>query len=794
MNRRVIRALVATVVSLIGLGATRVSAESCFDLPDAHSETSRSSSRKVTLGARVTTKANCEYALLPDAAWVSLGAVDSDFATLIESVATQTHTTTSIRPTAIYARSKQPARGTTASQPSIESLFLAGCSEYLLSEAHGFSLRVPIDTQRPTVTRERGATACGADQMALYFVAMASATTAPLLSRGPYTSSLPTTADEIVLEPGAYAIYAARNEASVGYLVGRVATGSSLTPLRDALHAVEQGTSRPWLRAAWKQGRMQLEPVSDALRTSDAWSELRTAAAASAAWLQRHAKADASNTEPVTLGKLRMSADGDAIYLPVDEITRHMTERYGTAGQQMAPNLTEWNDVAGGVDLCVAQRYALPQGTLTAAVGAQCIAMSRLLSPMAIHGGGDLGSGQVCVRDNVRVMTTTGTRAAGDPIERCAPLQTALQTGLPTADTTQIDTPTFLLVTRGSQLRFDGQGGDQLFACLDNDCQPLPANGEMLTLERSGLLEIRHADSRDHARSAQALTRLRIGVIDPEREWHPVGLYTSTTASNVNDAANSSWHKLLHDADHTFTYSRRGQQVDFRLSLSPTLAAAWNLRGSATTQLTQDLPVFGGVTGSLEGARPPALVTLITTAAACPEQPAGELAQTPSIDPERLMPDQDFYVQLAQYTDQATPLRCLARAHLRVVAIRSLRGTEQIRIGLLGDVQLQVFITRPTAIGLALPLVYGFWRWGYGFGLDASIALSTAITFDPSQISRSGLMASTALVWGPERIAPRLLSFGVAFHAATGTHEDKPFGSVYTALNLSSLVDLAGGR
>jgi hypothetical protein len=164
------------------------------------------------------------------------------------------------------------------------------------------------------------------------------------------------------------------------------------------------------------------------------------------------------------------------------------------------------------------------------------------------------------------------------------------------------------------------------------------------------------------------------------------------------------------------------------------------------------------------------------------------------MDPERLLPDQAFYVHLAQYSDDTTALRCIARAHMRVAPSRSLRATSQIRVGLLGDVQLQVFLTRPAAIGLSLPLVYGFWRWGYGFGLDASISLSTAITFDPSEVSRSGLMASTAIVWGPEHIAPRLLSFGVALHGATGTHNDNPFGSVYAAINVSSLVDLAGGR
>lgn len=757
-----------------GVGATQASAQSCFDLPDTRSEGARSSARKITLGARVITKANCEYALTPDAAWVALPALDSDFAGVIDALATQTRTAMTTRPTTIYARAKQPKK--TGTQVSIESIFLAGCSEYLLSEAHGFSLRVPVDTQRPTITREPNTAICGAEQLGLHVVPVARSADAPLLQRGPFVASLAVGTAELALDPGAYAIYAARTPDSVGYLVGRVATESSLTPLRAALNAAEQGTSRPWLRVAWNAGRMQLEAVSDALVRSDAWSELRTAAAANAAWLQRRDH---------KLGKLGMSEDGSSIFLPADDIGQRMKERYGNAAQHMAPDLGEWKDITAGVDLCVANRYALPQGSVAQNVGAKCVSMSRLLSPMSVHGGVAIGSGQVCVQDHVRVMTAAGTKDGAAHPERCASLQVATET--------EIDAPPFLLVTRGAQLRFDGQGRDHLFACLDNECIALPQADATLPLSKSGLLEIRHADTVDHARSAQALTRLRVGVIDPEREWHPVGLFTGKPTNDPN----SAWHSLLHDADHVFTYARRRQHLDFRLSVSPTLAAAWNAarnQAHAATQLTQDLPVFGAVNGTLEGAKRPTLATLVTRDGTCPEQTAAEVAAQPVIDPERLLPDQELYVHLAQYVGEDAPLRCLARARLRIVDSRSLRATDQIRVGLLGDVQLMVFVTRPAAIGLSLPLVYGFWRWGYGLGLDGSISLATAVTFDPSQVSRAGLMASTALVWGPETLAPRLLSFGVALHAATGTHEDSPYGSVYLGLNLSSLLDVAGGR
>lgn len=797
MNRYAVAWL--SLALLLGTtSAAHAAAPNCFSLPDQHGDNAGSSARKVTLGSRVTTTAACEYALAPDATWVSLGAVDGDFASLVDALATQTATTLRERPTAIYGRAlKKSTRAVNAAGSTLESVFLAGCTEYLLTEAHGFSLRVPIETQRPTVTRQAGATSCGADHVGLFVVAMASAATAPVLKRGPFVATLATDGNELVLDPGAYAIYAARSSDGVGYLLGRVESGSSLTPLRDALRAVEEGRSRVWLRGSWKQGRFHLAPISPALRSSEAWAELRTAAVANSVWLQRN---DRQRT--TELGKVSLSPDGDTIRLPTSETTRAMVEQYGAEGRTMTPDLSEWSKVLNGIELCVASRYALPTaGTrVTANVAPQCIAMSRLIAPLTVQSVG-LGAGRVCVRDKLRVMTTTGARAGRDLPEVCTELQS-------TADSSASKRP-LLLVTRGSTLRFEGDGASALFACTNNVCQPMPDADGTLSLDQSGLVEIRHADTIDSARSAQALTRARIAVIDPEQQWHPVGLHTAAhplDGGPTNDSASSAgptaststprgpWTDLRYDSDSVFTYTRRQQRLDFRLTMARNVPAAWNQRAEAASQLTQNTPIFGGVEGTLEGARPAALVALITATPACPEAPAAELSAQVPIDPEQLPPGADFYVQLAQYSDATLPLRCLARAHLRVVESRSLRAVDNIRVGLLGDAQLLVFVTRPAAIGLSLPIVYGIWRWGYGFGLDASISLSSAIAFDPSQVSRTGLMASTALVWGPEQLAPRLLSFGVALHAATGTHKDSPFGSVYGALNLSSLIDMAGGR
>ncbi len=777
----------------IGLCCVSVSAtahaDSCFSLPDVRSESSKSSARKITLGTRVVTSAACEYALAADASWVTLHALDSDFAGIVDALSRESRSSLTERPTTIYARTR--AQGAAGSRGGVgngqlESIFLAACTETLLSEAHGFSLRVPVDTQRPTITRVTDTASCGAAQISLVAVALPATTAAPLLTRGPFNERLTHAATELVLAPGSYAIYGLRTDDGVGYLLGRVATESSLTPLRQALDAAAEGQSEPWLRAQWTQGRMQLTAISDALRQSEAWSELRTVAASDHAWLQRPSKrrGERSGGQPLKLGKVVFDAAGSAILLPADDAARDMSERYGDAGRAMTPDLHEWRSMIDDMELCVAKRYALPhhdRAAATAEVSAQCVAMARLLAPMTLQGGMDLGAGRVCVRDNLRIMAVSAAHAGQGLPETCVDLQRESDVAT--------SAPVMPLVNTGSQLRYEGRRSQPLFACVNNQCQPLPEGDATLALQQQGLLEVRQADSLAHATSSQALTRARIGVINPDRQWHPVGVHTADAQH-----PDGPWHTLLHDTDHVFTYARRRQRVDFRLTVTPTLAAAWNQRASANTQLTQDLPMLGGVEGTLEGAKHAALVTLITRGAACPEASAGEVAAQPAIDPEQLLPDQDFYVHLAHYIAPDQALRCMARAHFRVVDSRSLRATDQIRVGLLGDVQLMLFITRPAAIGLSLPLIYGFWRWGYGFGLDGSISLSSAITFDPSQISRTGLMASAALWWGPDAIAPRLLSFGVALHAATGTHDDAPFGSVYAGLNLSSLLDLAGGR
>ena len=93
-----------------------------------------------------------------------------------------------------------------------------------------------------------------------------------------------------------------------------------------------------------------------------------------------------------------------------------------------------------------------------------------------------------------------------------------------------------------------------------------------------------------------------------------------------------------------------------------------------------------------------------------------------------------------------------------------------------------------------VPVGYANWRFGHGLGLDASASFTSALSIDGTQLTRAGLGLSVSVFWGPDTVAPRLVSAGVMLHAAGGSHRDRPVASVIASLNLSTLYDLTGGR
>jgi hypothetical protein len=304
-------------------------------------------------------------------------------------------------------------------------------------------------------------------------------------------------------------------------------------------------------------------------------------------------------------------------------------------------------------------------------------------------------------------------------------------------------------------------------------------------------VEIRRGGSTEQALASQGLTLLRLGVIDLGTAWHPVGLFTP---DDEETPPANRWTALERDEPEVFTYLRRRHRLDFELESSPALTAAWNARTDLPSHMGQKVPVVGGVKGTFQGIRPATYVALVTLTAECPQDTAAEFREKPRVDPEKLLVDQRFYVHLAQYQGEDKSFQCVARAGFRVAHRHSLALVPQIRAGLFGDTQLVVFITNKAAMGVTLPLAYAYWRLVYGIGVDASVSLTTAGTFNKRELSRTGLGISAAAVWGPEQDLPRLVSVGGMLHLATGTADKQPLGSIFIACNLSTLWDAAGGR
>lgn len=365
----------------------------------------------------------------------------------------------------------------------------------------------------------------------------------------------------------------------------------------------------------------------------------------------------------------------------------------------------------------------------------------------------------------------------------------------------------FRVATVGDRVSFEG-GGQGLCLLVDN--RPIEGREGEYLLESSGLLEVRQGGG-EGCTSQQALTRLRLLVIDPEREWHPVGQHTnrrgSASCGEGDDAGarRCPWRALRHDEQEVFAYVRPRSSLEYRLSTSPAVASAINREPEGRVQLGQDVPMLSGIEGDFEGALPPGLVAFASSEGSCPTESFQELRSRPPLDPDSQVVDRIFHVYLAAVEDPEGPVHCVARATYRVRHSRDLVNAHAGRwlgfeLGLLGDTQFAFYVTAPLALGVVIPVFYLRLalfpvRLQRFLALEVAGNLTIGMSLDEVDISRAGVSLSAALQLGIPRYVPRLLSVGVMLHGAAQTHpSDNPIFSVYLSLDLSTLIDLAGGR
>ncbi len=804
---------------LLLLGAANVAhaQDACFSVDGDASR----GQHVVGIDTTVRLSAGCEYAVAAEGPWVPPGPLagrDTDFLEAFQRASSGARA--SGDPRVLLGR---PAGARRGAEPAQQSLMLRYCAHYLLEEQLAF--RVVPSAGGESFRIERAGSGCDGEHVELRAL---SGARQQRLSSGAAEHTLGTSQTGLELPAGDWSIYAARPGSAVGLRIGVFRSQRVVTPLANHLHRVgleaeapPSGVS-PLLAASFAPGSpgLLLQPTEAALGEELLWPEVRTASDAGLLWL-----ADTSDASgpPRVLAPIRLEAgDPAAVRLPDAPIRQHMRAVYGDAGDALAPTPSDWRAIFADLAVCLAPSYldAHPAAIGSAVPDAgSCAALGGLSVFAQTHAA---TPARFCLKHGIQVMGANGARHTEGESPECFALP----------DAASAEHAPYRMAVAGDRIHVEGDG-----LCVLLDDQPLTQgeDGEIV-LERSGLLEVRQSGG-ESCTSRQALARLRMAVIDPQREWHPVGLYTGAPASAMQcsrgeggrgaDGQRESegvcpWRALEHDEEEVFAFVDARQELAFRLSTSPQVAAAIDASSDAPVQVTQDVPLLEGVQGDFEGARGPAVVAYSSRTPswshpACPTANYGELRAERPLDVDSLMPDSTFTVYLLSVAGDDAPAQCLAQATFRVRPSRALVNVTAadflgMEVGLLGDTQLVVFANDPAAIGLALPVAWfrltPGQRWvsfDVGADLVAAAAFPGTTAVDPAnptgeygaQLSRLGVALSWALTFGIPDYLPRFLSIGGMLHGAAQTATpgvQNPIVSFFIGINLATLVDLAGGR
>lgn len=800
---------ISMLVLVLGLADVAAAQDACFTVPG---ESARAQ-HVVGLHTVVRLSPRCEYAVSPEGPWAAPAALagrDTDFLEVFHQMSRRGGA--SGDPRLVLAR---PAGG--RGSETQNSLMLRYCAHFLLEEQLGF--RVVPEGGGLRIERSRGPS-CEAERVELRAISGADS---ERIHAGPATHTLGTSQSTLALAEGDWSLYAARPGSPVGLRVGVFRTQRVVTPLANHLRTVglEPGDdpgAPPLFAARWDAGSagLLLHPTDAALARGLLWPELRTASDAGLLWIAHHGIE--GNDAPQVINPVQLEAgDTAAVRLPDSAVREYMQRTYGPAGASLAPTPADWRGIFAGLALCMTPSYLdarpLSVGSLVPDAGA-CASLGGLA--VFAQAAAAVPS-RLCIQRGVQVMAADGARHVPSEEPTCFPVPEpgAPEAPPPVEGNAPPPTPIQVAVA-GDRVTLEGAG-----LCLLLDNEPLtPDDDGAVVLERSGLLEVRQGGG-EGCGSRQALSRLRVPVLDPAREWHPVGLYMGASEDELrcpdDEQAICPWRTLAHDESDTFAFVESRNELAFGLSTSPTVAAALGA-GESAVQLTQEVPVLSGVRGTFEGAKPSAVVAYVSRDAACPDGEGvtyGDVRARRPLDVDDLGLDAPFYVHLLAVEREDAPVSCLARAGFRVrpsraVAAITVSDFLGMELGFLGDPQLAVFISDPVAVGLVLPIAWfrltPGQRW---ISFDVAANLTGAVAPDGTlvnpdgvevpyrtSLSRLGVSLSWSVTFGWPDYLPRLISVGGMLHGAAETHAgfDDPLLSFYVSLNLATLVDLAGGR
>lgn len=679
----------------------------------------------LTLGARLSLDDTCEYSRRPEGPYRRVQGIDK-IVDLLSELGWGTGDSTTV-----YARKR-------SDPDTLTSVFVDHCTDYMLAPGGAFA--VTPGAERGELELSRRSARCGASVLSLQLECS--------VRNGPPAATLSAAQSRVVL-PACTAGWqvAARPAGGRPYSLGRLRAGGE-TPLQ-AFFANRD--SRALMTPSFEQGLRFTPQDDDAL-----WEELRAAFASGAARIVRKQGAAASATactegEPV---EVEVRGDGIAIADEVwaDELRSELGDLRGVV------DLARIKELAGELHVCLASSYGVRQ------VGGAVLGLPfrQLAQTEAI--GQTFANAEICVGHKTLRVTPNGLEPQ-DGERECAPAT---------------ETPLFI-AAHGSTIELP----EGAIACSGRD--PLEGEGRVFALRR-GFVDVR-VDSHQGCRSLQTASLARVGVIDPGRDWIPLGLARASRGTSAEDVG--AWQGLLIDDPRTFARSRRDGDLRFRINTPEGFAAAWNhpARGAATL-VSRFAPNVGDEEGAFGSARPPALSTRVTDSAECVFD---EL-----VSADDVLVDERVYVHLV--ANDGDTQRCLASAAFRTWEPRVLTNVgrserRQLRLGVIGDARLGVFFSKPEpgAIGALLPIVYMDVHLKAGFLFEVSMPVTGAIAWENGAGSRVSVALMAAMNWGVPEIAPRLITTGFLIHAPW-PHPDDEVWSFFAGINLSSLFDLMGGR
>lgn len=535
------------------------------------------------------------------------------------------------------------------------------------------------------------------------------------------------------------------------------------------------------LRTDWSTGSLVLWPTGEWAQAI-VFDELAVAAAAGELWLGRDHRVLADLTGYVD-GRSR------AMRLPDSVVDGWMEQRFGAAGHGMAPTRSEWLSIFAGLSLCHIREYQPNDPRVGDVIppDARCVPMETLVElPGEVVGRGPRSYRATLVHQELE-LTQEQARRDGDEHQYTVPFGFGLA---PASETFP------RVVTWGDELRFEAPGARPWSTCVEGRCATVTGvfdTAVTTTAHASGLMEVRPGRLEGRA-ARQGIVILRFIVVDPSMDWVPVGLGRRGDGSH-------RWASVAHDETGVFGFSRRSSRLDFSLALAPAAIAAWNHRAtleptSTPTMLVADLSLLASRIHPL-GSTPPASVMLVARRdTECPAATARALRTAVPIDPRGLPIDAAVTLHLVQVVADDQPVRCLARARLRVRPERTIASRWPARTGLIGDLQAMVVFGRPVAVGLALPLLYGHLHVVGGFVVESAFAATALVDVERGAVQRAGLSFTSSVSWGVSSHLPRLLSVGLLVNLLTAGAGEHPARGLapYVSLNLGSLFDLIGAQ